>query len=157
MMTATLQFVGRQKADDAGSDDDGPPHRDRTFPGADGKTFPVNGISRAVKHETAIVGGVVVTLSGVFPATVAIAGGRVAALMDPQERPNADEMIEARDRQILPGCIDPHVHFNEPGRTLWEGFETGTRSAAAGGVTTVIEMPLNANPPTTWIRAGSGR
>jgi allantoinase len=106
-----------------------------------------------VKHETAIVGGVVVTLSGVFPATVTIAGGRVAALMDPQERPNADEVIEARDRLILPGCIDAHVHFNEPGRTHWEGFETGTRSAAAGGVTTVIEMPLNANPPTTDAQA----
>jgi len=95
-----------------------------------------------VKSDTAIVGGIVVTLSGVFPATVAIAGGRVAALMDPQERPKADEVIEARDRLVLPGCIDPHVHFNEPGRTHWEGFETGTRSAAAGAVSyTHLTLP----------------
>ena len=98
--------------------------------------------------KTVIVGGVAATHTGVFPATVAIAGGRVAALLDPRERWDADEVIEARGRLVLPGCIDPHVHFNEPGRTHWEGFETGTRSAAAGGVTTVVEMPLNAIPPT---------
>ncbi len=102
-----------------------------------------------MKPDTAIVGGVVATSTGVFPATVAIAGGQVAALLDPHERPNAGDVIEARDRLVLPGCIDPHVHFNEPGRTHWEGFETGTMSAAAGGVTTVVEMPLNADPPTT--------
>src|SRR5205807_8501928 len=108
---------------------------------------------RAVKPEMAIVGGVVATHAGIVPATLVIARGRVSALLDPGQRPNADEVIEARDRLILPGCIDPHVHFNEPGRTHWEGFETGTASAAAGGVTTVIEMPLNANPPTIDTRA----
>ena len=101
-----------------------------------------------MKTETAIAGGLVATDTGVFPATVAIAGGRVVGLADPAERPDADEVIGAKDRLVLPGCIDPHVHFNEPGRTHWEGFETGSMSAAAGGVTTVIEMPLNANPPT---------
>ncbi len=101
-----------------------------------------------MKTETAIAGGLVATDTGAFPATVAIAGGRVVGLVDPSERPDADEVIDARDRLVLPGCIDPHVHFNEPGRTHWEGFETGSMSAAAGGVTTVIEMPLNANPPT---------
>ena len=101
-----------------------------------------------MKPDTAVIGGVVATHTGVFPATVAIVGGRVAALLDPTERAGAADVIDARDRLVLPGCIDPHVHFNEPGRTHWEGFETGTRSAAAGGVTTVIEMPLNANPPT---------
>jgi len=106
-----------------------------------------------VSADTAIVGGVVATHTGVFPATVVIADGRVSALLDPGERPKADEVIEAADRLIFPGCVDPHVHFNEPGRTHWEGFETGTMSAAAGGVTTVIEMPLNANPPTTDARA----
>jgi allantoinase len=108
---------------------------------------------RAVKPDTAVVGGMVVTHTGAFPATVTIAGGRVSALVDPQERPNAGEVIDAKGRLILPGCIDPHVHFNEPGRTHWEGFETGTRGAAAGGVTTVVEMPLNAIPPTTDVRA----
>src|SRR2546423_957167 len=57
--------------------------------------------------------------------------------------------VDARDFAIFPGVIDAHVHFNEPGRTDWEGFETGSRAAAAGGTTTVFEMPLNAHPPTT--------
>ena len=101
-----------------------------------------------MKAETAIAGGLVATSTGVFPATVAIGGGRVVGLADPAERPDADEVVDARGRWVLPGCVDPHVHFNEPGRTHWEGFETGSKSAAAGGVTTVLEMPLNAIPPT---------
>lgn len=52
---------------------------------------------------------------------------------------------------LLPGLVDTHVHLNEPGRTEWEGFWTGTRAAASGGVTTVIDMPLNAIPPTTTV------
>lgn len=52
---------------------------------------------------------------------------------------------------LLPGLVDAHVHLNEPGRTEWEGFWTGTRAAAFGGVTTVIDMPLNAIPPTTTV------
>lgn len=55
------------------------------------------------------------------------------------------------DLHILPGLVDAHVHLNEPGRTEWEGFETGTKAAAAGGVTTLIDMPLNAIPPTTTV------
>ncbi|MFL6521233.1 MAG: allantoinase AllB [Chthoniobacterales bacterium] len=62
---------------------------------------------------------------------------------------SAKSEIDARDLAIFPGVIDAHVHFNEPGRTDWEGFETGSRAAAAGGTTTVFEMPLNAHPPTT--------
>ena len=57
--------------------------------------------------------------------------------------------IDARDLTIFPGVIDAHVHFNEPGRTDWEGFATGSRAAASGGTTTVFDMPLNAHPPTT--------
>ncbi len=57
------------------------------------------------------------------------------------------------DLYILPGVIDTHVHLNEPGRSEWEGFETGTKSAASGGITTVIEMPLNSIPPTTTLNA----
>lgn len=56
------------------------------------------------------------------------------------------------EQVILPGLVDSHVHLNEPGRTEWEGFETGTKAAAAGGVTTVIDMPLNAIPPTTNVK-----
>jgi allantoinase len=137
-----------QEASGTGADGQGVAHV-RSFPSAGGKTFPMNGISRPVKPDTAIVGGVAVAPSGAFPATITITGGRVAALLDPREPPNAVEVIDAHARLVLPGCIDPHVHFDEPGRTHWEGFETGTRSAAAGGVTTVIEMPLNSIPPTT--------
>ncbi|KAF7726727.1 hypothetical protein EC973_008501 [Apophysomyces ossiformis] len=57
----------------------------------------------------------------------------------------------SEDQVLMPGLVDAHVHLNEPGRTEWEGFETGTRAAAAGGITTVIDMPLNAIPPTTTV------
>lgn len=62
---------------------------------------------------------------------------------------SAGTEIDAHDLNIFPGVIDAHVHFNEPGRTEWEGFATGSRAAAAGGTTTVFDMPLNAHPPTT--------
>src|SRR5438046_1101462 len=61
----------------------------------------------------------------------------------------ASEEIDATRMSIFPGVIDAHIHFNEPGRTDWEGSATGSRAAAAGGTTTVFEMPLNAHPPTT--------
>src|SRR5947209_16168133 len=62
---------------------------------------------------------------------------------------SAKEEIDARALTIFPGVIDSHVHFNEPGRTYWEGFATGSRAAVAGGTTTIFDMPLNAHPPTT--------
>src|SRR5213075_2538696 len=55
------------------------------------------------------------------------------------------------DEVLLPGLVDTHVHVNEPGRTDWEGFDTATRAAAAGGVTTLLDMPLNSIPPTTTL------
>ncbi|KII92466.1 hypothetical protein PLICRDRAFT_104019 [Plicaturopsis crispa FD-325 SS-3] len=61
------------------------------------------------------------------------------------------QQINAGDNFILPGLVDAHVHLNEPGRTDWEGFWTGTRAAASGGVTTVVDMPLNSIPPTTTV------
>jgi allantoinase len=75
---------------------------------------------------------------------VAIADGAIAAF----ESGPAREEIDARELHLLPGVIDVHVHFNEPGRTDWEGWTTGTRALAAGGATACIEMPLNAHPPT---------
>ncbi len=59
------------------------------------------------------------------------------------------EVIELGDKILMPGVIDPHVHINEPGRTAWEGFETATMAALAGGITTMIDMPLNSSPVTT--------
>ncbi len=78
---------------------------------------------------------------------IGISEGKIAAI-GANLRGGAREEIDATKMSIFPGVIDAHVHFNEPGRTDWEGFETGSRAAAAGGSTTVFEMPLNAHPPT---------
>ena len=64
-----------------------------------------------------------------------------------------DDAADVGDNILMPGIIDAHVHINEPGRTAWEGFETATRSAAAGGITTIVDMPLNASPVTTTVSA----
>src|SRR5256714_5652740 len=79
---------------------------------------------------------------------IGVRDGKIVALGEILSGSAAVE-VDARDFAIFPGVIDAHVHFNEPGRTDWEGFETGSRAAAAGGTTTVFEMPLNAHPPTT--------
>jgi allantoinase len=79
---------------------------------------------------------------------IGVSDGKFVAL-GPDLTGSAQCEIDAHALTVFPGVIDAHVHFNEPGRTEWEGFETGSRAAAAGGTTTVFEMPLNAHPPTT--------
>ena len=64
-----------------------------------------------------------------------------------------EEAEDVGDHILMPGIIDAHVHINEPGRTDWEGFDTATQAAAAGGITTVVDMPLNASPVTTTVNA----
>ncbi|MEO7166100.1 MAG: allantoinase AllB [Spartobacteria bacterium] len=78
---------------------------------------------------------------------IGVSAGKIVALGRNLAGSAAAE-IDAHDLEIFPGAIDAHVHFNEPGRTDWEGFATGSRAAAAGGTTTVFDMPLNARPPT---------
>jgi len=78
---------------------------------------------------------------------VAIAGEQIAAVGPELEGAAADE-LQARGLLVLPGAVDAHVHFNEPGRAEWEGWATGSAAAASGGTTAVVEMPLNAHPPT---------
>ena len=79
---------------------------------------------------------------------IGVSEGKIVALAQDLSG-SAKSEIDALDLTIFPGVIDSHVHFNEPGRTDWEGFATGSRAAAAGGTTTVFDMPLNAHPPTT--------
>jgi len=90
----------------------------------------------------------VVTPSGIAPATIHIEGERIAAI---EENSPAD--VDYGNLVIMPGLVDSHVHVNEPGRTEWEGFETATRAAAAGGITTIVDMPLNSLPPVTTVDA----
>src|SRR5262249_47766072 len=88
--------------------------------------------------------------AGVRRVPVAVRDGRIAALAGPGETPDAVSAVDLPGREVLlPGLVDTHVHVNEPGRTEWEGFATATQAAAAGGVTTLIDMPLNSLPPTT--------
>jgi len=91
-----------------------------------------------------------VTPSGETSGSIGVRGGRIAALA-PFGEPmtTGSEHILAADEVLLPGLVDSHVHVNEPGRTEWEGFSSATRAAAAGGITTIIDMPLNSVPPTT--------
>ena len=78
----------------------------------------------------------VVTPQGVVPAAVAITGGVITSVRAHGDAPNAARYLDVGTLAVLPGVVDTHVHVNEPGRTEWEGFETATRAAAAGGVTT---------------------
>ncbi|GAB3975968.1 allantoinase AllB [Actinoallomurus acanthiterrae] len=86
---------------------------------------------------------------GERPAAVAVRDGRIAAIGDHDDAPPAGTRVDLGDIALLPGLVDTHVHVNEPGRTEWEGFATATRAAAAGGVTTIVDMPLNSLPPVT--------
>jgi allantoinase len=81
--------------------------------------------------------------------------GRVTSIfhsvLPASDFPAGVEYVDHSPHILIPGLVDAHVHLNEPGRTEWEGFWTGTRAAAFGGVTTVVDMPLNAIPPTTTV------
>jgi allantoinase len=98
-------------------------------------------------YDLIVRGGTLVGPSGAVEADLAVEDGRIAEIA-PDLEGTAREEIDARGLHIFPGAIDAHAHFNEPGRTHWEGFATGSRSLAAGGMTAFIEMPLNAYPPT---------
>ncbi|MBT2467333.1 allantoinase AllB [Streptomyces sp. ISL-66] len=92
----------------------------------------------------------VITPEGTRAASVAVAGGKIAAVLPyGAEVPAGARLEDFGDDVLLPGLVDTHVHVNDPGRTEWEGFWTATRAAAAGGITTILDMPLNSLPPTT--------
>ncbi|OLT47824.1 allantoinase [Saccharomonospora sp. CUA-673] len=96
----------------------------------------------------------VVTPDGERPADVGVADGSIVAVDEPGALPAGGRVVElAADEVLLPGLVDTHVHVNDPGRSDWEGFDSATRAAAAGGVTTIVDMPLNSLPPTVDVAA----
>jgi allantoinase len=101
---------------------------------------------RAVRARRVVLPG------GPRPAAVHVGDGRITAVTDFDEAP-ADTVTLPDDEALLPGLVDSHVHVNDPGRAEWEGFVTATRAAAAGGITTIVDMPLNCIPPTTSVEA----
>ena len=96
--------------------------------------------------DLAIRGGTLVTPQGLVQADLGIADERIAIIGDAGP---AQQVVDARGLHIFPGVIDSHLHFNEPGRTDWEGALTGSHALAAGGGTTFCDMPLNSTPCTT--------
>jgi allantoinase len=94
-----------------------------------------------------------VTPSGERPAAVAVTGGKILAVEAWDAEIEAAQEVDLGDAALLPGLVDTHVHVNEPGRTEWEGFASATRAAAAGGVTAIVDMPLNSLPPTVTVEA----
>ncbi|MFY1830458.1 allantoinase AllB [Myxococcus fulvus] len=90
---------------------------------------------------------------GLREAVVVVKDGRVEKVAGPSEVLGALSVTDVGNHVVMPGVVDCHAHINEPGRTEWEGFETATRAAAAGGITTVVDMPLNSLPPTTTLQA----
>ncbi len=102
--------------------------------------------------DLVIRGRRILTTAGIAAREVGVRGGKIVAIEPLGNGLSGAEVIElADDETLLPGLVDTHVHVNEPGRTEWEGFASATRAAAAGGVTTIIDMPLNSIPPTTTV------
>jgi allantoinase len=107
-----------------------------------------------IEYDTVFRARRLVTAAGEESGCVGVAGGRIAALSPLQAGLEGRRVVEFGDDVVLlPGLVDSHVHVNEPGRTEWEGFATATRAAASGGVTTILDMPLNSIPPTVDLAA----
>src|SRR5262245_23554442 len=100
-----------------------------------------------------IQGRRVVLPTGERPASIHIDNGVIVDVRGYDDVGSATEIVEAGPSVVIPGLVDPHVHVNEPGRTDWEGFDTATRAAAAGGITMIVDMPLNSIPATTTVDA----
>jgi allantoinase len=103
--------------------------------------------------DLVIRGTRIVTPDGIRSGAIHIADERIARIGDWSDVPAGVAPVDAGDSVVMPGLVDTHVHVNEPGRTEWEGFESATRAAAAGGVTTILDMPLNSIPATTTVEA----
>ena len=86
-------------------------------------------------------------------AAVLVEGEKIKAVVPVEQVPAGAQIQDFDDAAILPGLVDSHVHINDPGRAEWEGFETATRAAAAGGYTMLVDMPLNCIPSTSDVAA----
>lgn len=95
----------------------------------------------------------VVTPDGIKNVCLVLDAGKISEIVESDQIPEGIEVFDAGDLVVMPGLVDSHVHLNEPGRTEWEGFETGSKAAAAGGTTTMCDMPLNSIPVTTTLKA----
>src|SRR5437660_4117365 len=95
-----------------------------------------------------------ITAEGELSRCIGVHNGLIAAVEPFDARLDGHRVVDLGDDVVLlPGLVDTHVHVNDPGRAEWEGFETATRAAAAGGITTIVDMPLNSVPPTTDVAA----
>jgi len=101
-----------------------------------------------MKYDLYLKNAQVVTEEEIFNGGVVIVGEKISRLVHGEEEIEADQELDLDGKVLLPGLVDDHVHFNEPGRTEWEGYRTGSMAAAAGGITTFLEMPLNSYPAT---------
>lgn len=100
-----------------------------------------------------ITGDRIIVGDRIIAGTLEVRDGKISNIFEGAGAPHGARPIDARGSVIMPGLVDTHAHINEPGRTDWEGFESATRAAAAGGITTIIDMPLNSIPPTTSVSA----
>ncbi len=101
----------------------------------------------------AICSSRVITAGGVQDRAVVVRNGTIEAVMHRGDLASGFVIEDVGDLVVMAGLVDTHVHVNEPGRTEWEGFETATKAAAAGGITTLVDMPLNSSPVTTTVDA----
>ena len=107
-----------------------------------------------MSYDLVVRGRRIMTTAGEQPREVGVTGGRIVAIEPLGNGLDGTRVLELGDDEVLlPGLVDTHVHVNEPGRTEWEGFASATRAAAAGGVTTIVDMPLNSIPPTVDVAA----
>jgi allantoinase len=102
-------------------------------------------------YDLVVRGTRVVLPEGIRPAAVAVRDGMIARIESYDAQLAASELVDAGEFVVLPGLVDTHVHVNDPGRAEWEGWDSATRAAAAGGITTIVDMPLNSFPPTTTL------
>src|ERR1700704_4896380 len=125
-----------------------------------GGTVGIPSVSRRQSYEEltlslqAFVARRVITPDGIRPAAILVKGEQIQVVVSPDQVPSEGYKIHDFGRAaILPGLVDSHLHINDPGRAEWEGFETATRAAAAGGYTLLVDMPLNCLPATTTVVA----